>query len=176
MNAENESALVEKAQSGCRTALERLLECRYPKMLGLARGILRNDDDARDASQEAALRIVNKLDQLDDAAAFGQWSNTIIRRCCLRILQQRNWAASSTVDFDDELLEASDRADSGQRIEDRIQIGELFQLVGERAAEILRLRLQLGLSVAETAASLGVSEGAIKVRLHRARQKALQFA
>jgi len=176
MNETNQNLLVEQARAGCRKAMERLLEVRYPELLSLARGILRNNDDAQDVVQEAALKIVLNLERLEDAAAFSYWSNTIVRRCCFRVLDRRNRIDSSSVAFDEERCAPDIRVNGSKRAEDGIRITELFQLLGEKPAEILRLRLLLGLSVQETAASLGVSEGAIKVRLHRARQKALQYA
>jgi len=176
MKQANQSLLVEQARTGSRHAMDRLLEARYPKLLSLARGILRNDDDAQDAVQEAALKIALNLDRLEDPAAFSHWSNTIVRRCCFRILANRNRIDSSSVAFDEERCPPGLRGNGGKRIEDGIRVTELFRLLGEKPAEILRLRLLLGLSVQEAAAWLGVSEGAIKVRLHRARRKALEFA
>ncbi|MGD8339283.1 MAG: sigma-70 family RNA polymerase sigma factor [Gammaproteobacteria bacterium] len=171
-----EQRLIEQAQSGSRPALNRLLQRCYPGLLNLAKRMLRHDHDAQDAAQEAALRVVQHLEQLDDAAAFSSWSRMILRRCCLRVVERRYADQSRSVCFRDDCLESSGRSDGGKQIEDGIHIEEIFDRLEGRTAEILWLRLLLGLSVRETAESLGVSETVIKVRLHRARRAASSFA
>lgn len=176
MDEESERALVERAQQGCNRALDRLLESRYPRMLSLARAILKNRDDALDATQEAAVRVVSNLHRLDSPAAFPSWSSTIVHRCCLSLLQQRNRYDRSTVNLDEvdgALARTPDRSD---RLDDGITVGQIVGRFEDSEIEIVRLRLELGLSVRETAETLGVSEGAIKLRLHRARQKARRLA
>lgn len=175
MTSERESRLVAQARLGNGPALERLLERRYPEMLRLAQGILRDEDDAEDATQEAAMKVYQNLHQLEKSVAFAKWSNMILRRCCFRLLQQRQLNRERYAALED-CMELECPANSGARIEDGIRVGEIFHQLGEQTSEILQLRLALGLSVRETAATLGVTETAIKVRLHRARQKALSFA
>ena len=164
--------LVEQARSGCRLALSQLFECRYAQMLSIARGILRNDDDAQDATQEAALHIIQNLQKLEDAEAYGAWSHKILLRCCFRLLRRKERYRFGHFEIDDEGWRLADRDPGPQQLEAQIRVGEISDQLGHRMVEIVRLRLHAGLSVKETAATLGISEGAVKLRLHRARQKA----
>ncbi len=51
------------------------------------------------------------------------------------------------------------------------QLGELLNTLSETQREVLRLRLVVGLSVAETAEAISVSPGAVRVCQHRALTK-----
>jgi len=172
----NDENLVTRAQAGDAFALERLLRKRYPSLLRMARQILRNDADARDAVQEAAFRVALNLPQLQNAAAFPKWSHTIVRRCCLTLVAQRRATDLTHISLGDDSAQLPEVATSPAGVEDSVDVGQIFRALGTDAAEIIRLRLELGLSVREAAETLGISEGAIKVRLHRARREALRLA
>jgi RNA polymerase sigma-70 factor (ECF subfamily) len=172
----NDEILVTRAQAGDALALERLFRQRYPSLLRFARQFLRNDADASDAVQEAAVRMAQHLPRLQNAAAFPKWSHTIVRRCCLTLVAQRRANDLNHVSLGDDSVPVPEVATSPGGVEDSVDVGQIFRALGADAAEIIRLRLELGLSVREAAETLGISEGAIKVRLHRARREALRLA
>ena len=64
------------------------------------------------------------------------------------------------------MLDAPDRASSA---EVRSQVRDALGQLPEDARQIILMRDLQGLDTAEAAAELGISDGAAKVRLHRAR-------
>lgn len=174
MNRESEKALVEQARSGCPVSLNRLLDGCYAKLLATAKSILGNHEDARDAAQEAAILVFERIHQLEDPGAFAGWSGMIVRRSCIRLIRRRERQDGRRVSLDDVPC-ASEISEISQP-EDRIHVGEVLGHLEKPMIEIVELRLLLGFSVRETAARLDISEGAVKTRLHRVRRKALAFA
>ncbi len=174
MQRNEETVLVEHARRGDRQAVSQLLTICYPRLLRSAKALLGNIDDAQDAAQEAALAVFEKLHQLQSPEAFRAWSSAIVRRTCTNVLRQRQLTCQHTVPYDESSMDYG--SDSDDRcLETRTQLAEIFDQVGEPMKAILMYRLMLGLSVRETASVLGLSEGAVKLRLFRARRKAVQF-
>ena len=170
-----EKTLVELARRGDRQAVDQLLAVCYPRLLRTARALLRNADDAQDAAQDAALAVLGKLHQLKNPEAFGAWSNTVVRRICADYLRQRQLNRQRSVELDESLGDhGSGSADHW--LEARLELAQIFGQIGESMKAILIYRLALGLSECEAASALGLSEGAVKLRLFRARRKAVQFA
>lgn len=122
---------------------------------------------AEDVVQEALLRAWKSLDNLRDAAAAKQWLLTIVRRENARHFERRRL---ETVDVDDltpgqEALLAS-AADEG--------LGDLQKAIHGLAddyREPLVLQVLMGYSTKEIAAHMGLKQGAVLTRLHRARLK-----
>lgn len=176
MEPSPENQLVCSAQLGCSRALEQLIEHQYPKLLRIARRILRDEEDARDATQEAACKVVQNIHQLQSAAAFASWATMILRRSCFEVLKRRQIDRERNVSIDDGSFELANLGVGSDSAEHSVQIAEIAHSLGNKSLEIVELRLLMGLSVRETAATLGISEGAIKLRLYRARQEALRLA
>ena len=175
MKRKDETRLIEQAQGGDRHATSQLLSRCYPSLLSTARMLLRDADEAQDVAQEAAVAVFEKVGQLRNAAAFGSWSKMIVRRICLDYL-----ARSKRFGGLDDVYQAgwteTGRATAATCVEDVVYLSEVLGKMGDRTTEILNCRLVRGLSVRETAFELGLSEGAVKLRLHRARRKAMSLA
>ena len=175
MYGSDDKALVERARQGNRQAVDQLLAISYPALLRTARALLGNVDDAQDAAQEAALAVFENLHQLKEPEAFVAWSNTVVRRACSKYLRHRQRNLRRTVEFDESSADHG-HASNDRLLEARAQLAEILGQAGESMTAILIYRLALGLSVRETATVLGVSEGAVKLRLFRARRKVLHCA
>jgi RNA polymerase sigma-70 factor (ECF subfamily) len=174
MQESEQKALAERARLGNREAIDRLLTISYPRLLRTARALLGNVDEAHDAAQEAAVAVFERVHQLKSPESFGSWSSMVVRRICLRFLEHRRRSGQRQVAFDDASFEPGSATDGS--FDDLIQLRQVLGHLGEPMLEIMRLRLVLGLTVCETASFLGLSKGAVKARLHRARHKALQLA
>lgn len=133
----------------------------------LAIQILGNADDAADAVHDALATALSKPDSYDaDKGPLKPWFMRVVRNRCLDMLRRQR---SGTVPVDD-LVEPSagpeqalEAAQRGQRIQNA-----LARLPAERR-EIVVLRDYLDLSYAEIAAVLGIAQGTVMSRLHRAR-------
>jgi RNA polymerase sigma-70 factor (ECF subfamily) len=171
MHAETESlnALVMQAQRGDAFAIERLLQNSYPKLLRLARSIVRSDDVARDVVQDTMLAVTMNVAGLQNPGAYDIWAGQILRRCCFSHFRRRRRERHVTSDVEAcaavELVADSDEPDPVARAE----LLAAVELLGGKSREVVSLHYFLGLSIKEIAAAVDTSIGAVKLRLHRAR-------
>jgi RNA polymerase sigma-70 factor (ECF subfamily) len=173
---------VAQALAGDEPAREAIVRKHIGRMLAVARRLLRSEDDAADAAQEAFLTAFQALGRFEGQAALGTWLHRIIVNVCLMKLRTRSRKPEAGLDH---LLPSFD--ESGRHIDrvrswdedalSRLSRGEMQATVrtcidqlpeGHRI--ILMLRDIEGLDTMETARHLGVRPGAVKTRLHRARQ------
>ncbi len=179
---EGESSFVEQLRSGDEAAYEKLVREHSRRMLAVARRMLRSEEDARDAVQEAFANAFRGLDRFDGLAQLSTWLHHIVVNACLMRLRTRRRKPEASIE---DLLPRFQ--DDGHRVEpgpawraigpDPAEERELCTRV--RAAidslpEIYRTALVLrdieGLGTAEAAATLGIAQEALKMRVHRARQ------
>ena len=168
-------ALVRAVQRGEPGAMDDLIRGTYTDVYRLCRRLLGDPADAADATQEVFVRVVRSVLGFRGEAAFGTWLHRITVNVCLTTLRRRGdlrarGQSAGTLDatFDD--LESGERS-----TEDRVADADLARRttdalaqLAEDAREVVVLRDVQGLSTKETAELLGITEGAVKVRLHRA--------
>jgi RNA polymerase sigma-70 factor (ECF subfamily) len=148
------------------TALFELIVRRYNQRLFRAtRAILRDDDAAEDAMQEAYVRAFAKLDQFAGEAKFSTWLTKIAVYEALGRLRRAK---------SEEELPCTMNADDNP---ERTAYGRELRAAIEKAVDSLPplyrsvfvMRELEDLSVAETAECLGITHETVKTRLHRAR-------
>jgi RNA polymerase sigma-70 factor (ECF subfamily) len=150
------------------------------RLLAVARRVLGNDDDARDALQDAFLCAFRAIDRFTGDARLSTWLHRIVVNAALMRLRSRRRRAEDSIDdllprFDDEggWLEppTSWRSDELlERGETRVRVRQAIEQLPARHREVLVLRDIEELDTGEVAGMLGISANAVKVRLHRARQ------
>ncbi len=166
--------LVTAAKAGDRKAFEELVRATCADTYTLAYRLTGKEEDAQDVMQEAYLRAWKGLKRYRGEAAFTTWMYRITANCASSHLSRRTRDRHDRLD-DDHVL-ADDRLDSDPEARagaasqrDRLQ-SALASLSPEmRSVVVLRDVYDLPHEV--IAAELGISEGAAKVRLHRARRK-----
>jgi RNA polymerase sigma-70 factor (ECF subfamily) len=134
--------------------------------------ILRDPEQADDAVQETFARGLGRLDSLREADRFAPWLKSIARHVATDRLRDRARVRASS---DDESL---DGVADGPGPEELAELGELSRLVeagitqlSPRDATAVALVTHLGFTINELAIALGVSPGAAKVTVHRARRR-----
>lgn len=158
-----------------RTALFEILMRRYNERLyRAARAIVRDEREAEDVVQHAYVNAYAHLDQFAGRAAFSTWLTRIaVHEALARVRRQGRYEP-----FDDERtsMEASVLPVPDDDPERQTLTGELRVLLEsaidglpDGAREVFVLRDVEGLSTADVAASLDVSEDVVKTRLSRAR-------
>ena len=162
-------ALVTRAQRGDASAVERLLQISYPRLLRVARCLVRSDDVARDVVQDTMLSVSMNIAGLKNPRAYDIWSSQIVRRCCFSHFRRRRRERQVTSDVETSaavaLVADPDTSDPVARAE----LIEAVESLGGKNREVISLHYFLGLSLEEIAAEVDASVGAIKLRLHRAR-------
>lgn len=177
-----ESDLLTRLRAGDQAAFEEIVRSFGGRMLSVARRFLTNEDDARDAVQEAFLSAFQSIHQFNGGAMLSTWLHRIVVNAALMQLRRRRRKPEHSIDellprFDAEGSWAHDCTVTGDRPEamlERHQTREMVRRCIDKLPDsyraILLLRDIEDLDAIETAARLGVTTSAVKVRLHRARQ------
>ena len=176
---ELERVLVAAAQSGSRPAFEQLYQLYAKSVFRVAYSITRNREDAEDAAQDAFFKAYLALGQFRQEAMFHSWLVRITMNSSLMLLRKRRLSRELSMDGTDGSDEAHaslDVPDPGPDPEQtyRQKLGCL-QVIGaikrlpQRLRAVAELRILHEHSIDETGKILGISDAAIKSRLHRAR-------
>ena len=139
----------------------------------LARFILRNDQDAEDAVQEASLRAFRFFDNFRGENSRA-WFLQIVRNTSYTLLKKKR-PAEMSVEFDEELHGAASAAlDPGislDRAQDRQTVRSAIDQLPPEFREAIVLRELEGASYKEIADISGVPIGTVMSRLARARRQ-----
>jgi len=145
--------------------------------------VLRDEERARDAVQDAFLKVYQSLQHFEGRSSFYTWLYRLVLNLCLDL--KRRDRSAREVEWDDArevAIAASeqpaaleDRSDAPSdallRKELRHQIAAAIDELPEGARETLVLREVDGLSYAEIAEALGIPKGTVMSRLHYARKR-----
>lgn len=170
----SEALLVDRARDGDRAAFEAIVDVRLGSAFRMAMVILGNEADARDATQEAFVRVWRDLGSLRDADRFDQWFGRILVNTCRSAVRGRGrrWVREIPVTampdggagFDPPAEPRdlrSNAEDAVNRALDQLNLAERTVLV---------LHYYEGLSLIEIAARIGISAKTTKSRLFTARR------
>src|SRR3990172_9044286 len=86
---EAEHSLVLRLRAGGDAALSELVRENGGRLLAVARRLLRSEEDARDAVQEAFLNAFRGIERFDGAARLSTWLHRIVINACLMKLRTR---------------------------------------------------------------------------------------
>jgi RNA polymerase sigma-70 factor (ECF subfamily) len=148
-------------------------------MRTLARSMLRNREQADDVVADSLVRIREAAPGFRGPRGLKTWALRIVANRCRDALRRRRFEGGSPDELDP-LEHAGLCVDPGAEWDEALDQKKLLDEL-ERAIALLPLeqrdavilKERLGLSVAETAEAMGVSEGAVKSRLFRARASLL---
>jgi RNA polymerase sigma-70 factor (ECF subfamily) len=178
----DEDGLLTGLRAGDDSAYERMVRAFGGRMLAVAIGILRNEDDARDAVQTAYLCAFRSLPSFEGQCRLSTWLHRIVVNAALMKLRSRRRRPEEALDSllptfleDGHHAQQYSRTDLPadhllEREETRAVVRECIARLPEHHRSILVLRDIQDVSTSEVAAMLGVTSNAVKIRLHRARQ------
>ena len=162
------SELILAAQTGDAASIDRLLlVCQADARRYARRHCLASDVD--DAVQEGLLTISRKVKGLKAAVAFSSWLFVVIRRECRRLerLMFRHEPLSDEI----AKYQMQSRSDASLRID----LARALESLPAHYLEVVLLRDFEELTIGEIAQHLGEQPGAIKSRLHRARELVREY-
>lgn len=166
------AALIAAAQRGDRGAFEQLVVAHAAALHRVIRRLVRDDHDAREATQETFLRAWRGLAGFRGDAAFSTWLYRIGVNEANRVAAARA-RTDQAASLDATPIDPPDPAPGPQRsAEQRALRAALDRAIASLHPDYrapLVLRDIEGLSTREAAAILGLREAAFKSRLHRAR-------
>jgi RNA polymerase sigma-70 factor (ECF subfamily) len=178
----DESALLAGLRSGDQHAYENMVKRHGGRLLEVARRLLRSEEDARDALQDAFLQAFRALPRFEGQSSLGTWLHRIAVNACLMRLRSRRARPEESIEpllpkfIEDGHQETPsvDWPEPCDRLLERREIREMVRQAIDKLPESYRTVLLLRdieeMDTAEAAQALEISENAVKVRLHRARQ------
>jgi RNA polymerase sigma factor (sigma-70 family) len=160
--------LILAAQTGDQVAISRLLAVCQADARRYARRHC-HVSDVDDAVQESLLIISRKVTSLKAAVAFSSWLFTVIKREC-RKLERMMFKHEP---LEDEVAEQQLASRTDEAL--RIDLAHALESLPAHYLEVVLLRDFEELTIAEIAERLGELPGAVKSRLHRARELVREY-
>ena len=172
----SDEQVVDRVREG-ETGLYELLMRRYnQRVYRVIRSVLTDDTEAEDVLQDAWVRAYEHLGQFGGRASFSTWVTKIgLYEALARARRSRRWTRLEN--DEGEIMPEAERQPSRMQTPEeqamRSQLGRMLQAAVDALPESYRsvfvMREVERLSTAETAECLGLSEEAVKTRLHRSR-------
>ena len=173
--------LVRRIKAGDEQAFEEMVRRYHARVYSLAYGVLRNPQDAEEATQDAFLTLYRKIGTFDESRKFFSWFYRVALNSAYSRARRRQ--PLPTVAIEDRLPKfsgdghfAADVPDWSVKIEDEVAARELASRAGEFIAElppayrdVIWMNDVEEMSAPEIAETLEISIPAFKSRLHRAR-------
>ena len=165
--------LVRAVQRGEPGAMDGFIRATYADVYALAQRLLDDPSDAADATQEVYLRVVRSVLGFRGDGT-GAWLERLTDEICATALEARgaDHERGQSAGHDELSVDIADTsADPAALLEDddlAARTAAALDQLPEQARAVVLMRDVQGLSTKQAADLLGISEGAVKVRLHRA--------
>ncbi len=169
-----EARLLALAKTGDLDAFEQIVALHERRVYALALRLTGCVEDAKDATQEAFIRLHRKIAQIDSGRGVGPWLYYVTVNACRdigrgrqrsRLVPMENWASHAPADPD----ATPEGLYVGQQREE--QLRAMLRRLPEKERAALLLREMEGLSTGEVARILGSSEGTVRSQVCTARLK-----
>jgi RNA polymerase sigma-70 factor (ECF subfamily) len=183
----DDALLLARLRTGDEAAYGELVRTETKHLLAVARRMLRNEEDAHDAVQQAFLSAFRALPGFNGQSRLSTWLHRIVTNEALMRLRKRGRRQEESIDdllpgyledghhaeqFSEWALPADTRLVRG---ETRVQVRAAIDRLPEAYRTVLLMRDIDELSTEEAARMLGVNTNTVKIRLHRARQALLKL-
>ena len=155
------------ATAARRRRFDELVSVYHQDMYRYAAWLSRDRTIAEDVVQESLLRAWKSLDSLREEGAAKHWLLTIVRRENARYFERKRL---ETVDVDN-LTPSQQALLASAPDEDRDDLRDAIYRLDDDYREPLVLQVLMGYSTNEIAELMGLKQGAVLTRLHRARHK-----
>ncbi|QOZ31032.1 RNA polymerase sigma factor [Bradyrhizobium sp. CCBAU 53421] len=173
-----DAELVRRALARDEAAIRAIMQANNRRLFRLARGILRNDNEAEDVVQDAYVRAFTHLDQFRGDSSLSTWLSRIAMNEALGRLRSKRasveWSELPNGAAEAQIIQfpLSSAADPEKSMAQR-EIQQFVEHAIDELPEAFRLvfitRVIEGMNVEETADILGLKPETVKTRLHRAR-------
>ena len=168
-DAHDDRPLVDAARAGDEAALAELYNLYFPRVYRYILARTGNPYDAEDLAEEVFLRMLDAIGRFEwREAPFSAWVFRIAHNAVISQRRRDGARGRST-----SLSEAMPVGSMGpeEMVENRLALNDIMraaQSLPEAQRQVISLRFAAGLSVAETARSMGKGEGNVKVIQHKA--------
>jgi RNA polymerase sigma-70 factor (ECF subfamily) len=172
---EPDDVLVRRVQAGETSCFEALMRRHNERVYRTVRAVLGDDADVDDVMQQAYVSAYQNLASFEGRARFSTWLTRIALNEAYARLRKRQRVEPAPWEDDEAMANEPEAAGPSP---EQLAASHEIQALLERAVDTLSvpnrtvfvLRSVQGLTTAETAACLDISEDAVKTRLHRANE------
>ncbi|MBA2565565.1 MAG: sigma-70 family RNA polymerase sigma factor [Gemmatimonadetes bacterium] len=163
----DEGTLIRRASAGDRQAFGVLVRSHQEPIYRWIFRRVRDEETARDLTQETFLRGLRGLAGFRGDAAFGTWLRTIATNVVRSHARREAGAATQPLDPE---LPSGDPGPDAALLQDRVrnELAEAVERLPPRQREVVMLRIHEDLSYADIARATGGTENAAKVNFHHA--------
>jgi RNA polymerase sigma-70 factor (ECF subfamily) len=178
---EIDALAVDRFKSGDKVAFEELMVRYEGKIYGYLSRMCNCADNVRDVLQETFLTTYRYLGRFRGESSFKTWLYKIASTSCLRSMRRRKNEPAYHLSYEDLLPGEAEKKEGlsagwyNAPVADLLnkelhgQISKSLEKLPEKYRAVFILREMEELNAEETARALGISSGAVKSRLHRAR-------
>lgn len=164
------SEWVERGRHGDRGALEAIVREVYPFVRNVCRGMLNNEADAEDATQNALINVVRNIERFDGRSSFTTWVYRIATNAAIDEGRRRGRRRSRVVHDESEVVDEVGTM-AQNRVDDADQLGSLLRQLPDEFRVAVVLRDVMDLDYDEIARILGVPGGTVRSRIARGRTR-----
>jgi RNA polymerase sigma-70 factor (ECF subfamily) len=162
--------LLEACRRGDAGAFEELVEQTQRQVYTLAYRLVGDRHEAEDVAQEAYLRVFRSLRGFRQEARFETWLYRIVTNAAFSHLRRKGRFGAVLAEGQESAVEEPEVRPVEAAL-DRDEVKRALQGLTPGARMVVVLKDVYGLSCQEIADEMGLSEAAVKVRLHRARKR-----
>lgn len=174
-----EKLLVSKSKKGDILAFEKLISSYEKKAYNIAYRMMNNEEDAKDVTQEAFIKIYKSIKNFREESSFSTWLYRIVTNVCLDELRKKKRNETTPLELNIENDKGTTHIEIGmdeetpedlyERLEERQMILNTINSLKDDYKTVIILRDIQGFSYEEIASILSCSLGTVKSRINRAR-------
>ncbi len=176
----SEQALIEKCKQGDVASFERLIQQYQVYAYNIALRMLKHEEDAKDVTQDALVKVFKNISQYTGDAQFSTWLYRVVMNTCKDYLRKKK--ATNVVSIDAQTDEANAilntlADETAYQPENQLErkmvkekIEEALDRLPEHSKTVIILRDIQGLSYEEISVIESCSVGTVKSRINRGRK------
>jgi len=177
--SEQEQLLIERAKSGDVESFETLIRNHQSYAYNIAYRMIGNEEDAKDAAQEALIKVFKNLKAFKGDSAFSTWLYRIVMNSCKDLLRKRKpneISIDKTYETDEGEVHMELQDDSNDPVtlyeqsEVRVTIESALEELPDNYKSVVVLREIQGLSYDEIAEIEDIPVGTVRSRINRGRR------
>ena len=159
--------LVSRARNRDSDAMDELVRRHHASAFRVALGILKDEDAASDAAQDAFIKAIRGLDRFRGEASFRTWLLSIAANEARGLLRKAGRRREIELDMAGAVAVSREAAeDTLEAAQETDRLKAFLEELPEKQRQAVTLRIFEGLSFREVGALIGSSEGAARVNYH----------
>ncbi len=163
--------LVRRAKDGDDKALEALCQRHAPTVERLARQVLRNPEDARDAAQESLAKLCVRIRQFRGESQFSTWLHRLVVNTCMDSAARSGARACEPLNEDTRAARDGDPVAAAAAAELRSELGACLAGISPVQAQVVVLKDVMDMSFEEISSATDLPVGTAKSYAHRGRAR-----